>query len=68
MPATGMMPMAIPMFSNTWKPIMPSTPTQTSVPNTVPAPTTTTTTPSHGPHLPRANTGSAARATLHPAI
>ena len=32
MPATGMMPIVMPTFSNTWKTSMASTPTQISVP------------------------------------
>ncbi len=67
-PDPGLPPIPLPDLPHLFGPLLGTTTPQTSVPNTVPAPTTTTTTPSHGPHLPRANTGSAARATLHPAI
>ncbi|MFF3569489.1 Hsp70 family protein [Nocardia jiangxiensis] len=71
-PDPGLPPIPLPDLPHLLGPLLGTTTPQPTVPNSVPAPTTTpapplTTTPSHGPQLPRANTGSAARATLHPA-
>ncbi|WP_067683454.1 Hsp70 family protein [Nocardia miyunensis] len=76
-PDPGLPPIPLPDLPHLLGPLLGTTTPQPTVPSTVPAPTTTsgpaitsgsTPTPtSHSPHVPRANTGSAARATLLPA-